>query len=197
MKTVTGVFTSMIDLERAARELEGMGVPHRAVGVIAGNDENRHREYLKESRHTSRTTATAAASGASTGGGIGIAVSLIALAIPGVGPMVAGSALATLVMGLGIGALGGALLGAIHNMAIPHEQAPLLEEAVRRGELLLAAEVDDPIEHQASAVMSANGARSVEDVADTWRTAGWSGPKSDPHPYVFDSTVRSHAAPGS
>ena len=197
MKTITGVFPAIPELERATRELEGIGIPNEAISVIAGNEANRHREYLEKSKRAARTAGAAAASGASTGGGAGIVVSLIALTIPGVGPIVAGGALATVLTGLGIGAASGGLISTLHNMAISHEQAPLYEEAVRRGELLLSAQVDDSMEREAAEIMTANGARELEDLADTWRTQGWEGPKSDPHPYVSDSTVRGHEPPES
>lgn len=197
MKTVSGVFPSIPDLERAARELKELGVPDEAISVIAGDDANRHREYLEKSKHAARTAGAAAASGASFGGGVGIVASLVALAIPGVGPIIAGGAIATVLTGLGIGAAGGGLIATFHNMAVPHEQAPLYEEAVRRGELLLVAQVDETLELQAADVMATNGARKVEDLVDTWKTQGWSGPQVDPHPYVSDSSIRSHEPPES
>jgi hypothetical protein len=195
MKTVAGVFSSMAEVERAVRELERVGVPNEAISVIAGNEADRHKEYLEKSQHAARTAGAAAASGASFGGGVGILASLVALAIPGVGPIVAGGAIATVLTGLGIGAASGGLISAFHNMAIPHEEAPLYEEAVRRGALMVVAEVDDPTERDVVELMAENGGRDLKDVVDTWRAAGWSGPKSDPHPYVSDSTIRSHEPP--
>lgn len=197
MKTITGVFPSISDLERAVRKLEGIGIPNEAISVIAGNEANRHREYLEKAKRASRTAGAAAASGASIGGGAGIVVGLIALTIPGVGPVVAGGAIANALTGLGIGAVSGGLISAFRNMAISHEQAPLYEEAVRRGQLLLSAQVDDSMEREAVQLMIANGARDLQDLADTWRIEGWQGPKSDPHPFVSDSTMRSHEPPES
>jgi hypothetical protein len=195
MKTVTGVFPSMGDLERAVLEVERIGVSNEAISVIAGNDANRHKEYLEKSRHAAQTAGAAAASGASFGGGVGIMASLVLLAVPGVGPFVAGGALAYVAAGLGIGAAGGGLISALHNMAIPHEDAPLYEEAVRRGALMLVAQVDDSMEHNVAELMREHGARDLKDEVDTWRAAGWSGPKVDPHPYSSDSSIRGHEPP--
>lgn len=197
MKTVTGVFSSMLDAQRATLELERIGIPDEALSIIAGNEADRHREYLEKSKRSSKTVGAAAASGASTGGGIGILASLVALAIPGAGPIIAGGGIATVLTGLGIGAASGGLISALHDMAISHEEAPLYEEAVRRGELLVVAQVDDLTEVAAANLMAANGGRDLRDVADTWRAQGWSGPKTDPHPYVLDSTIRSHGLPKS
>lgn len=195
MKTVAGVFSTMIDVERAVRELERVGVPNEAISIIAGDEEGRHKKYLETAHLASRSTGAAAASGASFGGGVGIMASLVALAIPGVGPIIAGGAIAAVVTGFGVGAAGGGLISAFHSMAIPHEKAPLYEEAVRRGALMVVVEVTDPMEQEVVNLLAENGGRDLEDMVDTWKAAGWSGPKSDPHPYVSDSQVEWHEPP--
>ena len=50
--------------------------------------------------------------------------------------------------GLGVGAASGGLISAFHNMAIPHEEAALYAEAVRRGGLMVVAEVNDSMERE-------------------------------------------------
>jgi hypothetical protein len=182
----------MAEAERAVRELERAGIPNEAIGIIAGDEAGRHKEYLEKSQLAARSAGAAAASGASFGGGVGIIASLVVLAIPGVGPIIAGGAIATVLTGLGVGAASGGLISAFHNMAIPHEEAPLYEEAVRRGALMVAAEVSDPMEREAVELMAENGGRDLRDVVDTWKADGWSGPKSDPHPYVSDSSLRNY-----
>jgi hypothetical protein len=195
MKTVAGVFSTMIDVERAVCELERVGVPSEAISIVAGDEEGRHKKYLETAHLASRSAGVAAASGASFGGGVGIIASLVALAIPGVGAIVAGGAIATVIMGFGVGAAGGGLISALHSMAIPHEMAPLYEEAVRRGALMVVVEVTDPMEREVVNLLAESGGRDLEDVVDTWKAAGWSGPKSDPHPYVSDSQVVWHDPP--
>jgi hypothetical protein len=182
----------MADIERAVRELENIGISSEEISVIAGNEAKRHQEYLEKSKEASMGAGAAAASGASFGGGMGIVASLVALAIPGVGPIIAGGAIATVLTGLGIGAASGGLIGALKNMGVSHEEAPLYEEAVRRGALMLVAKVDESKELEVADLMYGNGARHLQDEADTWRAEGWSGPKSDPHPYVSDSSIRGH-----
>jgi len=187
----------MAEVERAVRELERAGIPNEAISIIAGDEAGRHKEYLEKSQLAARSAGAAAASGASFGGGVGIIASLVVLAIPGVGPIIAGGAIATVLTGLGIGAASGGLISAFHNMAIPHEEAPLYEEAVRRGALMVVAEVSDPMEREAVELMAGNGGRDLRDVVDTWKAAGWSGPRSDPHPYVSDSSLRNYDSKNS
>jgi hypothetical protein len=195
MKTVTGVFLSVDAAERAIRDLERQGISNDNIDLIAGNDQNRHDEYLKKSKEASTSTGAAAASAASIGGGFGIIATLAALSIPGVGPIIAGGAMATILAGMGVGAAAGGLLGAFKNMGISHEEAPLYEEAVRRGAVIAIAKVDESMEQDAVAAMRQHGARDIQDVADTWKASGWNGPSSDPHPYTSDSSVRTGEMP--
>jgi hypothetical protein len=187
MKTVAAVFPSLSEAREVCRDLEHIGVPREAISLIAGNDASRHDEYLEKARDASTSTEAAAASSASFGGGMGILAMLIALSIPGVGPIVALGPMLTVLAAMGIGAAAGGLIGAFRNMGISHEEAPLYEEAVRRGAVMVVVIVDDRFEGDAAAVMSRHGARDVRDEADTWGHTGWSGPAHDPHPYVSDS----------
>jgi hypothetical protein len=195
MRTVVGIFGSLAQAERTARTLENLGVPNTSISIVAGNDANRHKEYLEKARLSSAGASVAAATGALTGGGLGLIASLTALAIPGVGALVAAGALATLLAGAGIGAAGGGLIAAFLEMGISHEEAPIYEEAVRRGAVMLAARVDETSESLALTVMERHGARDLRDEIDTWKSAGWRGPRADPHPYVFDDTIKSHEMP--
>ncbi len=177
------------------RELEGIGIPQEALNIVAGNESNRHKDYLDKAKKASESTAAAAASGASFGGGVGIVATLVALSIPGVGPFIAAGAMASVLAGLGIGAVSGGLISAFHHMGISHEEAPLYEEAVRRGAIMLIAKVDDPSEPQVTDLMRRGGARDLREEADTWRASGWKGPHTDPHPYVTDDSIRGHEMP--
>jgi hypothetical protein len=195
MKTVAAVFPSLSEAGEICLDLERRGVPREDISLIAGNDARLHDEYLEKARKASTSTVAAAASNASFGGGMGIVAMLAALAIPGVGPIVALGPMLTVLAGMGIGAAAGGLIGALHNMGISHEEAPLYEEAVRRGAVMVAAVVDNRLEEAAIVAMKLHGARDVRDEADTWAHAGWSGPAHDPHPYVSDSAERSERLP--
>lgn len=191
MKTIAAVFPSLSEAGEACFDLKRIGVPQEEISLIAGNEASLHDEYLEKSRKASASTVAVAASDASLGGGVGILAMLIAFAIPGVGPIVALGPMLTVLGAMGIGAAAGGLIGAFHNMGISHEEAPLYEEAVRRGVAMVAARIDERLEEEAVAALKRHGARDLRDEADTWGHAGWSGPTHDPHPYVSDSAKRS------
>jgi uncharacterized protein (TIGR02271 family) len=86
----------------------------------------------------------AAAAGAITGGALGglfgALAGIGALVIPGIGPIIAGGALASTLAGAGIGAAAGGLLGALVGMGIPEEDARYYERALEQGGILLSVD---------------------------------------------------------
>jgi hypothetical protein len=79
------------------------------------------------------------------GGALGLLVGLGALAIPGIGPVLAGGALATAfglgggtaVAGAGIGAAAGGVLGALVGLGIPEHEAKHFEAGFQAGGVLV------------------------------------------------------------
>jgi hypothetical protein len=143
--TVAGVFKDRHDAERAIEALRDAGFTREQIG-IALRDRTAQGEMVEE-------TGTHAADGAAAGivgGGLlgalaGFLVATGALAIPGIGPVVAGGVLAstfgivggTAVAGAGIGAAAGGILGALIGMGIPEHEARHFEQGVRSGGTLV------------------------------------------------------------
>jgi hypothetical protein len=111
-----------------------------------------------------------------TGGLIGLLGSIGALAIPGVGPVMAGGAIATLladtVVGGAIGAAAGGLTGGLIGLGVPEGKAKGYSDRVSRGEYLVFVEGTDADLATAQGIMSVRGIHdwSIYDVpADTGR----------------------------
>lgn len=192
MTNIVAVFSTLAEAERALIDVRARGIPNEATHLIAGNDQSKHDDYLKKSKDESKSDGKAAWNGASFGGGVGIVASLVALAIPGVGPIVAAGPIATVLTGLGIGAATGGLIGVFKSMGLSHEEAPLYEEAVRRGLILAIAQVPEERADEIFKLMENHGARDVRDEVDTWKREGWSGSKTDKHPFPSDDEIVTH-----
>jgi hypothetical protein len=192
MTNIVAVFSTLAEAERALIDVRAQGFPKESIHLIAGNDKSKHDDYLHNAKEESTSGGAAAWNGASFGGGVGIVASLVALAIPGVGSIVAAGPRATVLAGRGIGAAGGGLLGVFKNMGMSHEEAPLYEEAVRRGSILAVVQTDEEHAPEIKKLMELHGARDVRNEADTWRQQGWSGPSTDPHPFSWDDSIVSH-----
>src|SRR5829696_9437168 len=71
---------------------------------------------------------------------MGLLAGVGALVIPGIGPIVAGGALASTLAGAGIGAAAGGLVGALIGMGIPEEEARYYERGFREGGILVTVD---------------------------------------------------------
>src|SRR3954463_10207359 len=135
--TVVGLFHNQADAERAIHNLKERGFSENQIGV-AIKDRQQQKDLIEG-------TGTQAAEGATTGaigggvlgGGIGLLAGVGALAIPGVGPIIAGGTLASTLAGAGIGAAAGGLLGALVGMGIPEEDAQHFDQGFQAGGTLV------------------------------------------------------------
>jgi hypothetical protein len=93
--------------------------------------------------------------GGITGGIAGWLIGIGALAIPGIGPIVAAGALATTLGGAAVGAVAGGLIGALVGAGIPEDDAREYETHVGQGRILITA--------QASSAQQAGQARDAFD----------------------------------
>jgi uncharacterized protein (TIGR02271 family) len=135
--TVVGLFQNQVDAERAINRLKQAGFSENQIGV-AMRDRGRQQELVEDTgTQAAEGAATGAVSGGVLGGVIGLLAGVGALAIPGVGPIIAGGALASTLAGAGIGAAAGGLLGALVGMGVPEEDARHFDEGFRAGGTLV------------------------------------------------------------
>ena len=125
--TVAGMFHDRAHAEMAINELRDAGFSADTVGV-AMRDRTAQNELIEDTGSKAAEGATTGALGGGLlGGVVGFLVGVGALAIPGIGPVVAGGMLAsalgiaggTAAAGAGIGAAAGGLVGALVGLGIP------------------------------------------------------------------------------
>jgi len=108
----------------------------------------------------------AALAGAGTGGVLGGALGRLAgigaLAIPGVGPLLATGPLMATLSGAALGAALGGLTGALIGLGIPEQEARLYEAELRGGNILIAIHTDGPeAQQRAEEALRTAGVRDV------------------------------------
>jgi heat induced stress protein YflT len=135
--TVVGLFYDPAQAELAIRELKRDGFSDDEIGVLM--QDRQKQQHLADTTGTkvSEAATTGAIGGGVAGGVIGLLAGVGALAIPGIGPIIAGGALASTLAGAGIGAAAGGLIGALVGMGIPEEDARYFEEGIRSGGILV------------------------------------------------------------
>ena len=140
-QTVVGIFDGQHDAEKALNELKDVGLMPDQVSVVA-KDTSETKSMVEGSSMGGAETSgigTGALLGGLFGGAAGWLVGIGALAIPGIGPIVAAGALATTLGGAAVGAAAGGLIGALVGAGIPEEDARTYETHVKEGRILITA----------------------------------------------------------
>jgi uncharacterized membrane protein len=182
MKTVVGLFEDYRDADRAVSELSSQGFTRSEISIAARDSAIRDRMVAGEAgteRAVAESAGAGAVGGSVVGGLAGLLVGIGALAIPGVGPVIAAGTLATTLgstaVGAGIGAAAGGLIGALVGLGIPEEDATFYAEGVKRGGVLVTVQTSDDRASEALSIMRRSNAVDVDTQRNTWTKSGWNG----------------------
>ena len=191
-KTIIGLFNDVNEAHTAVQELVDAGVDHNTISIVANDAKGEYKQY-QASDTAAGTSAAAKGAGAGAvggtvlGGALGLLVGIGALAIPGIGPVLAAgplaAALGSTALGAGLGAATGGLVGGLVGLGIPEEDANMYAEGVRRGGTLVTAKVADNLADQAVAIMQRGGTVDLDTEGATWRQSGWTGFDANAKPY--------------
>ena len=142
-QSVVGLVHTRVEAENIVTALKGAGFTENDISALFPD-----KEGTKDFAHDNTTKAPeGAVTGASTGGLLGGALGLLAgigaLAIPGVGPLIAAGPIMATLSGAAVGATVGGVSGALIGMGIPEYEAKMYEGKVRDGNILLAVHCAD------------------------------------------------------
>jgi uncharacterized protein (TIGR02271 family) len=180
MKTVIGLFDSLTDARNVVNQLDNAGFDRDHISMIANDAAG---EYQTDDTNA---TGAGATTGAVVGGALGVLAGLGALAIPGIGPVIAAGPLFAGLAGAGVGAVAGGLVGSLVDAGIPEEDARHYTEGVRRGGTLVLAKVEDDASDEAAEIMNRNHAVDIKERSAAWQSRGWSGYDDRAEPYSVD-----------
>jgi uncharacterized protein (TIGR02271 family) len=138
--TVVGLFRDTAQAERAIRDLKAAGFSDQQIGVVMQDRSEERRLAADTGTKAGEGAVAGAVGGGLLGGTVGLLAGIGALVIPGIGPIIAGGALASTLAGAGIGAAAGGLIGALVGMGIPEEDARYYETGLREGGILVTVE---------------------------------------------------------
>ena len=203
MKTIVGLFDNFSEAQQVVQDFVNAGFDRNQISLVANNAGNQYdpatfgrqegggegvvRDTDGSGGSTAESAGTGAKAGAYVGGALGLLAGLGALAIPGVGPVIAAGPIATALgstaLGAGLGAAAGGLLGGLVGLGVPEEEAGYYTEGVRRGGALLSASVPDDRVDEAVAMMNRHGAVNIDQRRDYYRQSGYKGFSADAAPY--------------
>ncbi|MGB9919177.1 MAG: hypothetical protein ACPLPT_00390 [Moorellales bacterium] len=147
-RTVIGAFSSREAAEAAVRDLRDMGFSQE-ISIVAKDD--------KAGQGRGGSLAEGATTGSVLGGLAGLALGAGALAIPGLGPIIAAGPIAGALSGAATGGLAGSLI----DWGIPEAEGRRYEEDVRQGKTLVSVRSDVPRADQAASVLRRHGGENV------------------------------------
>lgn len=177
---VFGIYPSAELADRAVDTLIAAGFPNTDISVLMPDTgSTRDFAHEKETKAPEGTTVGATAGGV-VGGALGVLVGIGALAIPGLGPLIAAGPIMSGLAGLGVGGAVGGLLGALVGMGIPEYEARRYVGRVKDGGILLSVHCDtSEAVNRAKHTLQGTGA---EDVASAGESAGLKATVAEPPP---------------
>jgi hypothetical protein len=179
---VFGIYSSRLAVEEAVGHLRSAGYRSADISVLFPDNQG-----TKDFAHEKNTKApegvtTGAIAGGLTGGVLGWLTGIGALAIPGLGPLIAAGPIVAALAGAGaVGALGG-IVGALVGLGIPEYEARRYEGRIRDGGILLSVHCDDSTwVKRAKDLLEQTGA---QDIASAGEKAGDFANSEKPRPRV-------------
>src|ERR1700737_34437 len=159
---VFGIYPSVERAEHAVDTLVNERFSNADISVLLPDSQG-SKDFAHE-KHTKAPegTTTGVAAGGTIGGALGLLAGIGALAIPGVGPLIAAGPIMGTLAGLGVGGAVGGLVGALVGMGIPEYEAKRYEGRVKNGGILLSVHCDTSQEiTRAKDILERTGAEDI------------------------------------
>lgn len=186
MKTVSGLYDTYEHALQAVHALKDAGISGTEVSLIANSPEG----VSKPDDVVGRDLAAGAEVGAALGGAGGLLAGLGILAIPGLGPVLAGGWLVAAalgaVAGASVGAATGGIIGMLTSAGVPEPDAQVYAEGLRRGGALVSARVDDDEAEAVLDVLRRTSGIDIDDLRRVYEQEGWSGFDEPPREPAVD-----------
>lgn len=193
IRTHIASFDSHAQAARAVQELEAAGFSHDEVSIIAGNTGSTSNTDASADSDSADGAGVGATLGTVLGGGAGLLAGIGALAIPGLGPIVAAGWLVAALTGAGAGAAAGGLLGGLVSSGVDERDAHIHAEGLRRGGSIVTVRAEDTRIAAAQAILSRHSPVDVTAREAEYKASGWTAYGDDVA--VMDSTP--DGAPGN
>lgn len=180
-KKIVGVFHTEHEASRAIEDLKAHGFLTEDISVIARN--KRDVEAINDETGTKvpEGLATGAATGGLLGGVTGLLAGIGALAIPGIGPIIAAGPIAATLTGVAVGAGTGGLVGGLIGLGIPEDEAASYDNYVDEGRILVMVDADIAREKDVYTVFrnhnSANADHYMRDTGPAGTAADMNAPR--------------------
>lgn len=166
---VFGIYPSYAAVESGVDALQAAGFRSTDISVLFPENVGTKDFAHKKNTKAPEGATAGGVSGGVIGGALGWLTGIGALAIPGIGPLIAAGPIVAALAGVGAGAAIGGIAGALVGMGIPEYEAKRYEGRVRSGGILLSVHSDSSDwTKRAKQIIERTGA---EDVSSTGEAA--------------------------
>ena len=152
-RTIDHFYRTYVEAVQVVADLTAEGVPAADINLIESEADPRLPSEVAEDA-AQNPAGTGATMGAVVGGGIGALAGVGAITIPFIDPIVQTGWVLPTVTFAGVGALIGALLGAVTKVGVTNRKAHSIAEGLTRGQHLVVVRVDESFAAQIEAIMT-------------------------------------------
>ena len=161
-ESVFGIYLTRSSVESAVSALKHAGFSNCDVSILLPESLQSEELATEHSTKAPEGAAVGAGSGAAVGGALGWLIGVGALAIPGIGPVIAAGPLLAALAGIGIGGALGGFAGSLVGMGIPEYEAEKYEGELLKGGILAVVHCETYEEvNRAKQVFQSSGAQDV------------------------------------
>jgi hypothetical protein len=166
-KSVFGIVTSRGQAERIVEQLQAQGFAASEISVLMPDTGGtRDLGHVKATKAPEGAT-SGAATGGVAGGVIGLLAGIGALAIPGVGPLIAAGPIMAALSGSAVGAFTGGIVGGLIGLGIPEIEAKRYEEKLKKGNYLIAVHTHESKDvDRAKEIFKNAGAEDISTISE-------------------------------
>jgi hypothetical protein len=179
-KAVFGLYKTVAAADAAVDSLATAGVTISDVSALMPENFGSGQMGTVKATKMPEGAAAGAGTGAVLGGTLGLLVGIGALAIPGVGPLIAAGPILAALSGAGMGGAVGGVAGGLIGLGIPEYEAKRYQGRIEKGAVLLSVHcatsdeikrAKDVLERTGAEDVSVTGEESVSTEAYTVHTA--------------------------
>jgi hypothetical protein len=136
--SVFAIYSTRSATEQAVNTLMDAGFIANDISVLLPENLGSREIGTEKSSKAPEGATTGAGTGAVLGGSLGLLAGIGALAIPGVGPLIAAGPIMATLAGMGVGGTVGGLAGALIGAGIPEFEAKRYQGAIQKGGILVS-----------------------------------------------------------
>jgi hypothetical protein len=163
-----GIYATRSQAENAVETLQRTGFRLEDISVLLPENLGSKDIGAVKATKAPEGAATGVTAGGVIGGTLGLLVGIGALAIPGVGPLIAAGPIVSALAGLGVGGAVGGFTGALIGLGIPEYEAKRYEGRINKGGILLSVHCDNSEwTSKAKDILKATGAEDISSTGES------------------------------